>query len=826
MQQALRKGDAASLLTVWRPVFESMHSENKVTHFVFLDAKRVCLLRVNKPDKHGDRIDRFTALEAERTGKTASGIELGLLGTFTLRVVRPVFEAGTLVGYVELGKEIEDAMQVLHTRYNSQLVICIRKEYLDREEWESGMRLLQRQPDWDRLAHYVVSYYSQGRLPNAFATWADKVLGTEQSDKKDHEFDLGGEVWRVAKTPLQEASGREVGDLLFLDNITADKVAFTRLLVLASIIAGVVLALLLGYILVLLARTDAAIRAQQRELRESEERHRLLFDQSWDALMTLAPPSWKFTSGNPAAYKLFGIQDEAEFTSLGPWDLAPGLQLDGLPSAEKAKNHIETAMREGSHYFEWTHRHLSDGTDFPATVLLTRMEQEGQVFLQATVRDNTAQKRAEEALRERDIFLTNLLDTLPIPVFYKDQEGRYLGLNKAFMTFLGKSREQLLGKTVFEVNPTELAAVFHAKDLELMERRGLQQYEAQVMDASGVMRDVIFYKATLTTSQGDLNGLVGAILDITERKQAQEVLSRSHEELERRVTERTAQLLEANKELEAFAYSVSHDLRAPLRTLNGFSNILLKSNDEALDEQSRHYLDLIGKGALRMDRLVSGLLEYARTSQAAMEPDWCYPEALVRELLEGLGTRYPTATLKIEPLPKCWADPQLLHQVWQNLLDNALKFSSTREDAVVQVGGRREGEEIVYFVKDNGEGFDPTYSEKLFKVFQRLHTDEQFEGIGIGLAIVGSLIGRHGGRVWAESIPGEGATFFFSLPAVRERQRLTGQQTSRQRGTGQVYGCHKPAEGLLHPLGRCCVTLSLMNQSSCWSVQFVGVRRR
>jgi light-regulated signal transduction histidine kinase (bacteriophytochrome) len=224
------------------------------------------------------------------------------------------------------------------------------------------------------------------------------------------------------------------------------------------------------------------------------------------------------------------------------------------------------------------------------------------------------------------------------------------------------------------------------------------------------------------------------------------------------------QLQEANKELESFAYSVSHDLRAPLRTLNGFSKILLRQPDESLSDQTVHYLELINKSALRMDQLVSGLLEYSRTGRAAMHPDWVAPDGIVQELMEELGMQYPTATILAEALPRCWADRQLLRQVLQNLLGNALKFSSKRSDAVIQVGAKRNGEEVIYFVRDNGEGFDPTYSDRLFRVFQRLHTEEDYEGTGIGLALVGSIITRHGGRVWAESKPNEGATFFFTLP--------------------------------------------------------------
>ncbi len=175
VRKNLREGDSKRLLATWQPVFETMHRENNLTHFYFLDKKRVCLLRVHKPEKRGDIINRFTAIEAERTGKTASGIELGPLGTFTLRVVKPVFEGGKLVGYVELGKEIEDVLQILHTRLGIQLAAIINKEHLTRQTWEDGMRLLGREADWNRMSHSVVIYASEDRLPDSFASWIESI---------------------------------------------------------------------------------------------------------------------------------------------------------------------------------------------------------------------------------------------------------------------------------------------------------------------------------------------------------------------------------------------------------------------------------------------------------------------------------------------------------------------------------------------------------------------------------------------------------------------------------------------------------------------------
>ncbi len=270
-QRALCEGDTDRLLADWHPVFETLHRENHLTHFYFFDANRVCLLRVHKPEKRGDIIDRFTALEAERTGKTAFGIDLGPLGTLTLRMVKPVFEAGRLVGYVELGKEIEDVLQTIYSRSGNQLAVVIHKEHLNRQAWEDGMHMLGREADWDRMPHNVVIYASQGRLPDAFESWADHAADENVLGERDREITSDGKHWRVSAMTLQDASGKRVGDLLILRDVSADKAAFARLMALGVTSSTVVLALLMSFIYVLLRRTDAGILAQQAVLRDQRD---------------------------------------------------------------------------------------------------------------------------------------------------------------------------------------------------------------------------------------------------------------------------------------------------------------------------------------------------------------------------------------------------------------------------------------------------------------------------------------------------------------------------------------------------------------------------
>ena len=371
--------------------------------------------------------------------------------------------------------------------------------------------------------------------------------------------------------------------------------------------------------------------------------------------------------------------------------------------------------------------------------------------------------RASER-RLRDIFESVNLLTVMV-----DVSGRLTFCNQKLLELSGWSKDEAIGKNWFRAfRPPEQAEEQLAKFLDGIATGDIAlHYEGDLVSRDG-QRFVIFWNHTLMRDpEGRITGVASIGQDITERKRTEAEIERLNQTLEQRVTERTAELDRANRELESFAYSVSHDLRGPARIMIGFSTILLEKSRDKLDPESIDYVNRIDAGARRMGRLIDDLLRLSRVSRAEMNRRELDFSKLVHDVARTLFDAHPgrNVQLGIEPGMRVDGDPGLIRILLENVLGNAWKFTSHVEQARIEVGCERRDGTAVYFVRDNGAGFEMQFAEKLFSPFQRLHREDEFEGTGIGLSIVGRIVAMHHGAAWAEGAPGRGATVYFTLAA-------------------------------------------------------------
>lgn len=487
-----------------------------------------------------------------------------------------------------------------------------------------------------------------------------------------------------------------------------------------------------------------------------------------DDLVTLTDTQGRFIFVNHSAEKFFGIKPE---------DCMGRLAFDFIhpDDRERTKTAFEGWVRIKERRVTFENRQVhKNGQVFDMlwNINLSFDDSGKVVQVISFARDITERKREEAELSFQRTFLAAMFENIDVGVVACNEKGELNFFNRVARDWQGSDplkvpqEEWASYYSLFQkdgVTPMDLQTVPLARAF-----RGERVHDVSMVIAvkGQPKRAVLAHASPMKGDDGRILGAVAAMHDITERKKAEEEVQKLNRELEERVEQRTAELAIALKDLEAFSYSVAHDLKAPLRAIGGFANILAEDYTPKLDENGRRVIGVIDDNVKNMGQMIDDLLKLSRTGRQAMsfvDIDMeKFARSVCREVQEGLY-RDRDIEVSIKPMPPARVDPVLAKQIFHNLIANAMKFTSLKEKAEIEIGGFDRDGERVYYVKDNGAGFDMKYSNRLFETFQRLHAKEKFEGTGIGLAIVKSAVQRHGGRVWAEGEVGQGATFYFTL---------------------------------------------------------------
>ena len=488
------------------------------------------------------------------------------------------------------------------------------------------------------------------------------------------------------------------------------------------------------------------LHLQKRQLIEKNlvlEKFALLINNSADLICIINPLTLKFEEVNDAALRLLDYKvDELRGTSLSLY-VADESRQHVLTIAKESREKIsfETRLytkKRALKWFQWNIIHKN-----------------GLWFCNA--RDITEAKEVEEIRHYLSVVVKQSNDA----IYLHDRHGKIISWNQGAEFIYGFSEEEALNMNIWNIVPDHLLDEAHRVVNAILNGEEIQSLETKRITKFGKIIDVVFSASVITDANNALKSVAITERDITQQKKADQEIKQLNTDLEKNVV----QLEISNKDLESFSYSVSHDLRAPLRSINGYAKIIEEEYHASFDDELKRLFSIIKNNANKMGALIDDLLAFSRLGKKEISKTPVDVTAMVHRVLKEMEMNIgPHVTVTVDELSPTEGDYNLLYQVFVNLISNAIKYSSKKTHPIVEIKSERNENEIIYFVKDNGTGFNQDYAPKLFGVFQRLHNNDEFEGTGVGLAIVHRIVMKHGGRVWAEGEIDKGATFYFSLP--------------------------------------------------------------
>jgi PAS domain S-box-containing protein len=780
LRESLKKGDRERLMADYGPVFKQFQVEQNLTHFYFFQPDRICLLRVHKPEKYGDKINSFTLLEAERTGQTVSGLELGPLGTFTLRLVIPVRDGDTLIGYLELGREIEDTLKTLHAQDGFEVALTIHKNNLNQADWETGMKMLGREADWNRFAEDTVIYSS---LPQ-FPLEVERFVGEQGHTHGDvlAKTTFNGHSWQVMATPLKDVSGAEVGDLFLLQDITDLQTMQNRLVTVG--IGGMLVLLtgLFGFLFVLLRHTDQSIQMQQRELVAREERHRSMFERNRCVQLLIDPRNGAILDTNSAACAFYGYTLE-QMRQMK-------MSAINLLSEEEILRQMEAARVEQQYFFRFQHR-LANGQIRDVEVYSSPIPFGEHDLIYAIIHDITDRKRAEEALRAEEARLRAITESARDAILMMDPAGNISFWNPAAERIFGYSSAEILGRNLHTLLVPERYHATHQEAFTRFRATGQGDVVGKSVELEACHKDGREISVELSLSAlrlADGWHSVGILRDITARKQAEEAMREMNLALERQTLfskEMASEAQMASAAKSEFLANMSHEIRTPMNGVIGMTGLLL---DTDLTDEQRRYAQTVRSCGESLLSLINDILDFSKIEAKKLDL-----ETLDFDLQNVLDDFAATMALRAHDKGLeliCAADPNVpsrlrgdpgrLRQILTNLAGNALKFTQRGEVAIRAALESETREDVLlrFTIRDTGIGIPPDKIAQIFDKFTQADssTTRKYGGTGLGLAISKQLSELMGGEIGVESTEGVGTEFWFT---VRLRKQPEGASAER-----------------------------------------------
>jgi PAS domain S-box-containing protein len=811
---ALRARNADRLYSLTSNLFSSFRERYGITHFYFVDPGRFCILRVHDPSRKGDRIDRYTMREAENSGAMSSGMELGPLGTFTQRVVVPVKDGGKLIGFIELGCEIESILKRLHLDSGKGVAVFINKSFLQRSGWEEGMKFYRREARWERFTNDVMVFSSFGTFPREF----NAALSTDTS-LNGIDVKWQDRPWHATSRPLTDASGRMIGSIILIQDISSDKNAVLRFLSISGISIVVVFTVLLSFLFVVLSKTDRSIRRREKELLLSREQYMLAVSGSNDGIWdwnirenTLyLSPIWKKMAGYedyelPNTYATFEERLHPEDRSVYE------SYLERYLRNEISTFSIEFRLRHRDRHYMWI---LAKGEAL--------RDKAGVAYRMAgSHSDISGRKLEQEELRKRSSLQLVLMD-LAIGFVNKPSEeldnsinralaivGEYSGVDRVYL-FRYDFEKNTMSNTHEWCSPGIHPEIKKLQDVpnEAMtdwvatHRQGRIVYipDVQALPSESSQRAVleplgIQSLITLPLNYGEqCFGFVGfdsvrkvktwedddvSLLRILAELFTNAEVRRRHENA---LVEARSIAEDANRAKSEFLANMSHEIRTPMNGVIGMTGLLI---DTSLTEEQKGYALAVKASAESLLGLINDILDFSKIEAGKLELEIL--DFDLRKVIDDVASIMTVraidkklefiCSLSPEISPYLQGDPGRLCQVLNNLASNAIKFTHKGEVSVYATLMSETPDDlwVRFSVKDTGIGIPSNKIEQLFSSFTQVDssTTRKFGGTGLGLAISRKLVSLMGGEIGVNSREKEGSEFWFTIPLKKQLQWVNG----------------------------------------------------